>query len=99
MERLETSGPPVGLLRNASFEEQSVQLEAGDLLLVFSDGVSEVNDPSGEIWNEEELETVVGTCAGLSAHEAHGRILDAVKTFANAAEPSDDITLAVYRIA
>ncbi len=97
IERLEASGPPVGLLPRAKFEEQSVELATGDLLVVFSDGVSEVNNPVGDIWNEEELEQVVAACAGLSACEAHAKILDAVRRFADGAEPSDDITLAVYR--
>lgn len=97
VERLEASGPPVGLLPGAKFEEQSVELETGDLLVIFSDGVSEVNNPEEDIWNEEELEQVVAACAGLSAGEAHGRILSAVRRFAAGAEPSDDITLAVYR--
>jgi len=97
VERLEAAGPPIGLLRNAAFEEQSVELAPGDLLVVFSDGVSEVNNPAGDIWNEEELEQVVGSCAGLSARGAHQRILGAVRGFADGAEPSDDITLTVYR--
>jgi len=97
VERLEAAGPPIGLLRNAAFEEQSVELAPGDLLVVFSDGVSEVNNPAGDIWNEDELEQVVGSCAGLSARGAHQRILGAVRGFADGAEPSDDITLTVYR--
>jgi sigma-B regulation protein RsbU (phosphoserine phosphatase) len=97
VERLDASGPPVGLLRNACFEEQSIELATGDLLVVFSDGVSEANNPAEDIWNEEELEQVVVSCAGLSARDAHQRILRAVRSFADGAEPSDDITLAVYR--
>jgi phosphoserine phosphatase RsbU/P len=97
VERLEAAGPPVGLLRKASFEEQSIGLATGDLLVVFSDGVSEVNNPAGDIWSEEELEQVVVSCAGLSARDAHQKILGAVRGFADGAEPSDDITLAVFR--
>jgi len=97
VERLEAAGPPVGLLRRASFEERSIELATGDLLVVFSDGVSEVSNPAGDIWNEEELEKVVVSCAGLPARDAHQRILRAVRSFADGAEPSDDITLAVYR--
>jgi sigma-B regulation protein RsbU (phosphoserine phosphatase) len=99
VERLDKGGPPVGLLSRATFEETAADLAPGDLLVVFSDGVSEVNNPAGDIWNEEELEQVVASCAGLSAAEAHRRILGAAQGFADGAEPSDDITLAVYRIA
>jgi sigma-B regulation protein RsbU (phosphoserine phosphatase) len=98
VERLNEGGPPVGLLPRAPFQETAVDLASGDLLVVFSDGVSEVNNPAGDIWNEEELEQVVASCAGLSAGEAHRRILGAAESFADGAEPSDDITLAVYRM-
>lgn len=98
VERLNAGGPPVGLLPRAPFQETAVDLNPGDLLVVFSDGVSEVNNPDGDIWNEDELEQVVASCAGLSADEARRRILDAVQSFADGAEPSDDITLVVYRM-
>jgi sigma-B regulation protein RsbU (phosphoserine phosphatase) len=97
VERLDSGGPPVGLLPRAPFQETVVELASGDLLVVFSDGVSEVNNPAGDLWNEEDLEKVVASCAGLPAGEAHAKILAAVQSFADGAEPSDDITLAVYR--
>ena len=98
VERLNAGGPPVGLLPRAPFQETAVDLNSGDLLVVFSDGVSEVNNPAGDIWNEDELEQVVASCAGLSAGDAHRKILGAVQSFADGAEPADDITLAVYRM-
>ncbi|MDR3718164.1 MAG: SpoIIE family protein phosphatase [Bryobacteraceae bacterium] len=98
IERLNAGGPPVGLLPRAPFQETAVDLASEDLLVVFSDGVSEVNNPAGDIWNEEELEQVVASCAGLPAGEAHRRILGAAQSFADGAEPSDDITLAVYQM-
>jgi len=97
VERLTRGGPPVGLLPGVAFEETAVDLDSGDLLVVFSDGVSEVNNPHGDIWNEEALEATTAACAGCSASEAHRRIMGAAQDFAAGAEPSDDVTLAVYR--
>jgi sigma-B regulation protein RsbU (phosphoserine phosphatase) len=98
LERLEAGGPPVGLLPRAPYRETSVELNSGDLLVVYSDGVSEVNNPAGEIWTDEDLQREAAACAGFSALEAHQRIFGAVESFANGAEASDDITLAVYRV-
>jgi sigma-B regulation protein RsbU (phosphoserine phosphatase) len=97
MERLDVGGPPIGLLPVAPYREAAIDLQPGDLLVVFSDGVSEVNNPAGDIWNEEELEQVVRSCAGLSAREARDRILAAAQRFGDGAEPSDDLTLTVFR--
>ena len=97
VERLDVGGPPVGLIPVAPYREAVIDLEAGDLLVVFSDGVSEVNNPHGDIWSEEELEQVVRSCAGLPACEARERILGAAQGFSDGAEPSDDLTLTVFR--
>jgi len=56
-----------------------------------------VNNPHGDIWSEEELEQVVRSCAGLPASEARDRILAAAQRFGDGAEPSDDLTLTVFR--
>ncbi len=95
--RLDEGGPPVGLLPVAPFREATVDLQAGDLLVVFSDGVSEANNPAGELWNEDELAQVVRSCAGLPAPQARDRILDAANRFADGADPADDMTLTVFR--
>lgn len=97
MERLDVGGPPIGLIPVAPYREATIELQPGDLLVVFSDGVSEVNNPVGDIWNEEELEQVVRSCAGLSAREARARILDAAQRFGDGADPADDLTLTVFR--
>jgi sigma-B regulation protein RsbU (phosphoserine phosphatase) len=97
MERLDVGGPPIGLIPAAPYREATIDLQPGDLLVVFSDGVSEVNNPVGDIWNEEELEQVVRSCAGLSAREARARILDAAQRFGDGADPADDLTLTVFR--
>ena len=97
MERLDVGGPPIGLIPVAPYREATIDLQPGDLLVVFSDGVSEVNNPAGDIWNEEELEQVVRSCAGLSARESRERILDAAARFGGGADPADDLTLTVFR--
>jgi len=87
----------VGLLPVAPYREATLDLQAGDLLVVFSDGVSEANNPAGELWNEDELEQVVRSCAGLPAPQARDRILDAANRFGDGADPADDMTLTVFR--
>ena len=57
--RLEEGGPVVGLLEFAPYEQECVQLEAGDtIVIVFSDGVSEALNAAGEEFGDERLEEV-----------------------------------------
>src|SRR5260370_36403902 len=53
--RLESGGPPVGMFPNWTYEEGTVQLDPGDLVLAYTDGVTEAVNPAGEEWGEEGL--------------------------------------------
>lgn len=55
IERLRATGPVVGLVEAGRFEQRSVVFAPGDLLLVYSDGISEAMNPADEEWGEDEL--------------------------------------------
>ena len=57
--KLETGGMIVGLFPHATYEQEEVQLTAGDLLAVFSDGVSEALNPAGDEYGEAHIQEVV----------------------------------------
>src|SRR5215813_6324654 len=95
--RLETGGPVIGLVRH-SYERGLFSLEAGDLLVLFTDGVSESMNARFEEWGEEKLIEFAKTCYELPATEGLKRILSAALAFAAGASQHDDMTLVVLRV-
>jgi sigma-B regulation protein RsbU (phosphoserine phosphatase) len=94
---LETGGPVIGLLRQC-YQQGSFVLKPGDLLALFTDGVSESMNTRNEEWGEARLIEVAKTCHGVSACEAMTRILAAAEAFAAGAPQHDDMTLVVLRV-
>lgn len=97
VEPLETSNFPLGLFPAVKFEAASTRLETGDLVLVFSDGLTEAQNFRNELFGESRLNSVAAECARLPAPSASEKILKSVKTFVGNAPPSDDLTLVVLR--
>jgi len=95
--RLETGGPVVGLLRNSPYRQGSFALRHGDLLVCFTDGVSEAMDPQDQEWGEERMLAAVEACDGLVAAEVVTRVIDAADRFTAGAPQHDDMTLVVLR--
>jgi sigma-B regulation protein RsbU (phosphoserine phosphatase) len=97
IERLGTTGPPIGLMPGLSFGGQDAQMESGDLLVLYTDGITEANDPDEEEFGLERLEEV---CRETRAQgpdalgEAIGLRLDA---FAQGVPYADDRTLVVLQ--
>ena len=93
--RLETGGMPMGLFDGLPFAEESVRMEPGDFLVLFSDGVSEALDPHE---NEFEDARILESIAGAPAREAAAQLdhlLSSVKTFTAGAPQNDDVTVLV----
>ena len=98
-EFLVKGGVVVGILEDASFEEEAVTLTPGDRLVFYTDGVSEAQSPSGELFGEERLyELIASLPRDLSAREVTDRIVARVNEFLGGAEAGDDITLMVLRV-
>ena len=95
--RLETGGPVVGLFRH-SYERGVFSHEPGDLLVLFTDGVSESMNARFEEWGEERLIEFAKTCYGLPSVEGLRGILSAAQAFAAGASQHDDMTLVVLRV-
>jgi sigma-B regulation protein RsbU (phosphoserine phosphatase) len=95
--RLETGGPVIGLLRH-SYERGVFSHQPGDLLVLFTDGVSESMNARFEEWGEEKLIEFAKTCYELPATEGLKRILSAAQAFAAGASQHDDMTLVVLRV-
>ncbi|MDQ3817958.1 MAG: serine/threonine-protein phosphatase, partial [Acidobacteriota bacterium] len=96
--RLDAGGVVVGLLPNFPYQQASIQLERGDLLIGFTDGISEAMNPSEEEWGEEKLIEAAKACDHLCAAEIIKRLISAADQFAAGAKQHDDMTLVVVRI-
>jgi serine phosphatase RsbU (regulator of sigma subunit) len=95
--RLEKGGLIVGLFEHATFDEETLQLDAGDVLVVFSDGVTEALNVAGEEFGEERLLTIIEAHREAELSVLLQSIFTHVKEFAAGANQSDDITALVLK--
>jgi len=95
LERLESTGMPIGMLDIAMYEVKTIQLQPGDKVVLFSDGLSETANSDGEFFEKKALQEFLCTHAGIGCTELHAQLVDAVEDFSEAAEQEDDITMLV----
>jgi phosphoserine phosphatase RsbU/P len=98
IERLAASGPVIGLLDAGRFEQRSITLAPGDLLLVFSDGISEAMNAGEEEWGESRLLSAVREAGPCPAEPLIHSLFAAADAFAGGAVQYDDMTVVVVRV-
>ena len=95
--RLKPTGPAVGLMPDIAFQSQEIELEPGDLLVGYTDGVTEARSPQDEFYTRDRLQSLL-TQPLKSAAETLERIKTNLFAFIDIAPRSDDVTmLAVQR--
>jgi serine phosphatase RsbU (regulator of sigma subunit) len=97
VERLEKGGPMLGALQEAAYGKGSVRLNPGDMLIAYSDGVTECRNSQDQEFEIGRLSAAVNAVAGACANQALFSMLGAVLDFASACPPEDDLTLLVVR--
>lgn len=97
--RLGDGGPVVGLLAGAAYKEQMLPLLPGDILLAFTDGISEAMNSAEDEWGEDRMIAEAQAHSDLNATELLQRLFRAADAFAAGASQHDDMTLVVLRIA
>lgn len=97
MEQLASGGLPLGILTNAEFREGRTSLRPGDVLVVYSDGVSEAVNPNGEEFGPTRLYEVVSRNLDASAAGIRDRIESALTKFCQGTPAADDITLVIVK--
>src|SRR5712671_4375880 len=97
VERLEKGGPMLGALQKAAYDSGSVRLNPGDMLLAYSDGVTECRNSEDEEFVMGRLSAAANAVGGASANQVLFSTLGAVLDFADACSPEDDLTLLVIR--
>lgn len=95
---LAAEGVPVGIFGDARYEAAKFQCMIGDVLVAYTDGITEAANRSGDMWGQERLESLLRSCAGMTSAEVVSRILDEVSDFANGEAQRDDVTLMVMTV-
>ena len=95
VEWLEPTGCPIGLFEEAEFPSKVLQLEPGDRLVIYSDGVSEAASFSNDRYGEQRLGEFVQANRALAPAELHRRLIDEVAAFTQGAEQADDLTVLI----
>lgn len=90
--RLETGGLILGMFPDARYEDETVQLEPGDTLVVFTDGVTESFNAEGNEFGEERLTPLLEALRTMPPASIVDDLLSTVRTFAGAAPQTDDMT-------
>jgi sigma-B regulation protein RsbU (phosphoserine phosphatase) len=94
-----SSGRVLGLMPSEELPSETIALESGETLVLFTDGVSEAFDTDQELFGEERLLAQLQCASGRSAQETTTGVLDAVRRHAAGAKQSDDITVLSVRYA
>jgi sigma-B regulation protein RsbU (phosphoserine phosphatase) len=97
--RLEEGGPVIGLFGPAKYVQASIQLQPGDTMVLFTDGVSEAMNHEDEEFDEPRLMEAVRSGEGLDASGLIDRVMIACDAFAAGAPQHDDMTLVIARVA
>jgi serine phosphatase RsbU (regulator of sigma subunit) len=91
-------GLPLGVFEDQSYPTDELRLEAGDALVVLTDGVVEATNPGGEAFGEPRLEAELRRLGGeTAARDLVDQTLDALDAFVSGAPPADDITILALR--
>jgi sigma-B regulation protein RsbU (phosphoserine phosphatase) len=95
METLTVGGLPIGLMPGMGYEQAEVDVGPGDLLVLYTDGVSEAMDADDQEFGEARVEELIRE--GGSAAEVLERVASAVAVFSEGLPQADDITMVVLR--
>lgn len=96
--RLETGGPVIGLLPSVPYVQGSAALARGDVLLAYTDGISEAMTSADEEWGEERMIADLESARSNDAAEIVSEIFHAADAFTAGAPQHDDMTLVVMKL-
>jgi phosphoserine phosphatase RsbU/P len=96
--RLEEGGTVIGLFPDFPYKEAEIELQSGDILVAFTDGISEAMNHAEEEFDEERLIEAIRNCPDRSAANISSFILEHVDAFTAGANQHDDMTIVVMRL-
>jgi len=97
VQRLQTVGIPLGWLEDFDYTEEKLPLKPGDILVTFSDGISESMNAMEEEFEEEPILDIIMENLSASPKDITEKILEAAQNHAGSAPQADDMTLVVIK--
>lgn len=94
-ERLDSTGVALGMFEGSTFESRRTRVDTGDLLVLYSDGITEAEDPAGQPFEETGLEVVLDREAASGPAEIGVEVLKAVEAHAKNSRFTDDLTILI----
>jgi phosphoserine phosphatase RsbU/P len=94
---LDSTGTVVGAFAWATYEERTVKLEPGDLVVAYTDGITEPENEYGEMYGEEQLKDLLVKYGGADSSEIIARTMEAVNQWTKSPELQDDMTMVIAR--
>jgi putative ABC transport system permease protein len=98
IQELSTGGPVIGLFPQMPYEEATIDLQPGDVLVAFTDGVTEAMNASEEEFGEERLKELLRQIVDLPVNDISARISQALKNWIKDAAQYDDLTFIVMKV-
>ena len=97
IEELDQGGVMLGIMEEIELPKATLSIDKGDILMLFSDGVTEATNPSGELFSEERFEQWLLDHNQLSAEEMKDALLKTLRDYADGSPQSDDITFIIVK--
>jgi sigma-B regulation protein RsbU (phosphoserine phosphatase) len=97
MRQLFTGDMALGIQESSRYHVGTLQLQPGESVVLYTDGVTEATNLDGEFYEESRLERIIDRIADCPAEEMLKTIINSVETFTHHAPPADDITLLVLK--
>lgn len=97
VEEVGQEGTVLGLLPNIDVNDKVVDLRPGEVMVLYTDGVTEARGPDGRLFGGWKLRNLLGQCLGMTADEVAGRIEQTILEYQNG-DPRDDIAILALRV-
>ncbi len=97
IEELESFNLPIGIIETETYSPMQTRFDPGDMLVAFSDGITEAMNAAGEAFDDERLLAVVQAHRHVTAQQLVDTVVEAVDGFAGSAPQADDMTLLVVQ--
>jgi len=97
IKELPKGSPALGIKPKSRYKEQRIALNSGNLLLVYSDGITDARGMSGGFFGEKRFFDLIPKLQGFSAEEAGTHLISEIDNFIGDARPTDDISLVLLR--
>ncbi len=91
-------GKPLGISEKSSYKDMRMVIDPGDLLFIYTDGVTEAEDPEHNLFSEKRLERFLSTADNRTPEKLIEDIIHTVASFSNSDSPSDDITVMALKL-